>query len=74
MLLSVKDGVELSDLDIRNEVDTFMFEVLNKLICGSYNYISSTKPWIGICYRDTIQQHLPLFGSYTAWLQIRSNR
>ena len=27
LLIAVKEGVELSDLDIRNEVDTFMFEV-----------------------------------------------
>jgi len=27
MLIAVKNGVNLSDLDIRNQVDTFMFEV-----------------------------------------------
>ncbi|XP_046449677.1 LOW QUALITY PROTEIN: cytochrome P450 4C1-like [Daphnia pulex] len=50
MLLSVKDGVELSDLDIRNEVDTFMFE--------GHDTTASALVWFLYCMATNSEQQV----------------
>jgi cytochrome P450 family 4 len=63
LISASKDGLLLSDEDIREEVDTFMFEVSSSLFCSSVWLVTHllAGPRYDGCWRQLV--HLPDWSS-----------